>query len=386
MQSAQGRNEEHSGPQLKIVIIQGAFLPVPPVMGGACEKMWHALAQKFAARGHTVLHISRKWPTFPDREEIQGVHHLRVTGYSTPSKLLTLKILDAIYTVRTIRAIPMDADIVVTNTFWAPVIIPLFRRAKVYVDVARMPKGQMKFYRNAARLRANSTPVANAILAELPEVRHSRVAMIPNPLPDEATKPVNWAIKECSILYCGRVHPEKGLELLAMLAKVLPAGWKISIVGPWKTAEGGGGDAYLSSLKTLFEPNRVDFIGPIYEMEKLNLWYEKAAIFVYPSVAEKGETFGLAPLEAMAWGGVPVVSDLQCFKDFIVDGVNGRIFNHRVTDAQTQLMDCALSLINNGELRRTLGTSASKVRQTHSPISVADLFLADFARLTENAV
>jgi glycosyltransferase involved in cell wall biosynthesis len=46
-------------------------------------------------------------------------------------------------------------------------------------------------------------------------------------------------------------------------------------------------------------------------------------MFVYPCLAEQGETFGLAPLEAVACGAVPIVSDLSCFGDFITPGVNG---------------------------------------------------------------
>jgi len=36
-----------------------AFLPVPPVMGGAVEKVWFALGQEFARRGHEVVLVSR---------------------------------------------------------------------------------------------------------------------------------------------------------------------------------------------------------------------------------------------------------------------------------------------------------------------------------------
>ena len=35
---------------MKITIVQGAFLPVPPLMGGAVENIWFALGQDFARR------------------------------------------------------------------------------------------------------------------------------------------------------------------------------------------------------------------------------------------------------------------------------------------------------------------------------------------------
>ena len=366
---------------MKITILQGACLPVPPLMGGAVEKMWFILGQKFAANGHAVTHVSRQWQDLPFHEQIKGVEHIRVAGFNAPANMLLLKILDAIYTIRAISAIPNDSDVIVSNTFWAPILLPFFRSAKVYVDVARMPKGQMRFYRKAAILRANSTPVAEAIRAELPQQNHEQVSMVPNPLPYEAKAMIDLRHKSKVILFCGRLHPEKGLELLAETANKLPSGWMIKIIGPWKTAEGGGGEAYLQTLKTLFVGANVEFLEPIYDIEKLNILYQEAAIFVYPSVAEKGETFGLAPLEAMAWGAVPVVSDLACFKDFIKQNENGLIFDHRSAHAQSHLNESILGLIKDSTFREHLAVAALNVRLSHSPDNIANLFIADFEKM-----
>jgi len=370
---------------MKIVILQGAFLPIPPLSGGAVEKRWFIIGQKFFARGHEVIHISRRWPNLPCYEVISGVNHMRVASFTMPRSLVLLKLFDAIYTIRAMRAIPKDADIVVSNTFWAPIFLPLITRAKIYVDVARMPKGQMRFYKNVY-LRANSTPVAAAICAELPQALHNNVSMVPNPLPYQATSIEQLDSGELSnkkrvVLFCGRVHPEKGLELLNDSIQALPDDWILKIVGPYKIAEGGGGEDYLRSLKRIFNSPKVQFIEPIYDINKLNLLYKEASIFVYPSIAEKGETFGLAPLEAMAWSAVPVVSNITCFKDFISHGENGLIFDHRAEDAEKQLKQCILDLINNHHKLVQLANEASKVNISHSPDNIADLFLADFKRL-----
>jgi glycosyltransferase involved in cell wall biosynthesis len=308
-----------------------------------------------------------------------------VNGYETPSSLLLLKLLDAIYTIRAMQTIPKDADIVVTNTFWAPIFLPLVTRAKVYVDVARLPKGQIRFYKKA-HLRANSNPVVTAIRAELPQALHHQVSMVPNPLPYQATNIELLNLSDLSnkkniILFCGRVHPEKGIELLNATIQALPDDWMLKIVGPYKTAEGGGGEEYLRLLTSIFNSSKVQFIEPIYDVNKLNLIYKEASIFVYPSIAEKGETFGLAPLEAMAWSAVPVVSDLDCFKDFISHGKNGLIFDHRSEDAGEQLKECVMDLINNHQKLVQLANEAIKLNISHSPDNIADLFIADFERL-----
>ncbi len=363
-----------------ITILQGAFLPIPPKLGGAVEKMWFLLGQEFVVQGSKVTHISRRWEGLPIADIINGVNHLRVSGFDTPSNGLYLKLLDLIYTLKAVWLVPKDTDVVVTNTFWAPILLRIFYKSKIVVDVARMPKGQMRFYYKST-LRANSTPVASAIKSELPLRRHKHVLLIPNPLPYRVNRNVDLVDKKCVVLYCGRIHQEKGLELLLDLARNLPQNWILKIVGPSAIAAGGGGESYFNYLKHMFLITNTEFMQPVYDIEALNQLYQEAAIFVYPSVAEKGETFGMAPLEAMAWGCVPVVSDLACFKDFIADGQNGLVFNHRASDASLQAKNAVMSLIDSDDLRIRLGRSALNVRFTHSVEHIAKLFLNEFENL-----
>src|ERR1700736_6649709 len=181
---------------MKITIVLGAFLPVPPIMGGAVEKVWFALSQEFARRGHEVVLVSRTLPELPRSETRDGVRHLRVRGFDTPRSLLWLKFLDLIYSIRTmsiLSAIRTDsscgepaADIIVTNTFWLPILLRNSKRGQVYVHVARYPKGQMRFYGNAARLQAPSRAVARAVAREAPQLS-SKAKVVPYPAPKSAS-------------------------------------------------------------------------------------------------------------------------------------------------------------------------------------------------------
>ena len=180
------------------------------------------------------------------------------------------------------------------------------------------------------------------------------------------------------MLYCGRIHPEKGLELLVHAARLLPVDWSIDIVGPWEVSQGGGGQAYLESLKEIARASPVTFHDPVFNSDKLADYYHKAAIFAYPSIDQRGETFGLAPLEAMAWGCAPVVSDLACFRDYITHHANGLVFDHRPADAAQRLGETLLELCQNHRLRHSLATQASRVGESHHPRSIAEAFLADF--------
>ena len=65
---------------MRISIVTGFFLPVPPVRGGSTEKIWHRLAREFSSQKHEVTFISRAWPGFPDRETADWVRHIRLRG------------------------------------------------------------------------------------------------------------------------------------------------------------------------------------------------------------------------------------------------------------------------------------------------------------------
>jgi hypothetical protein len=73
---------------MKITIVLGAFLPVPPIMGGAVEKSWFALAQEFVSRSHDVTIVSRAFPGFARHEVVDGLRHIRFRGFDTPGWLI----------------------------------------------------------------------------------------------------------------------------------------------------------------------------------------------------------------------------------------------------------------------------------------------------------
>jgi glycosyltransferase involved in cell wall biosynthesis len=223
--------------------------------------------------------------------------------------------------------------------------------------------------------------VAAAIRRELAVKDHARVAMIPNPLPFAANEPFDTEAKQPVLLYCGRVHPEKGLHLLIQAMRLLDNAWPLRIVGSWQTRHGGGGTAYKDGLAKAGQGLPVTFVGPIHQMEALDQEYKAADVFIYPSIAEKGETFGSAPLEAMAWGCTPIVSDLDCFKDFIWSEENGIIFDHRGANAVDNLAEGIRRLMTDPALRRRLSRCGLNVRKTHSPQAIARMFLDDFASM-----
>ncbi len=373
---------------MRITIAQGAFLPVPPLRGGAVEKVWFALGKEFARAGHHVTHLSREFPGLASEESIEKVRHIRVEGFDTPRSLPVLKLLDFIYSLRVARRLA-PSDILVSNTFWLPILVRSKKWGRLYVHVARYPRGQMRFYRHAARLQTVSAPIAEAIRLEIPGFTNL-VSTIPYPLSDWSDNKAartNDGSREKQILYVGRIHPEKGVQLLlnafARLSSEQTERWKVVIVGPAETRFGGGGEVFLAELHRIAEPirDKVEWIGPEFDADALAARYRRASLFVYPSLAERGETFGLAPLEAMSHGCPPLVSNLACFRDFIASPVSGFSFDHRSADPAGALAVRLAELLADPQRLSVVGRTAAARAEDFHLKKIAPRYLDDFATL-----
>jgi glycosyltransferase involved in cell wall biosynthesis len=365
---------------MKITIVLGAFLPVPPTMGGAVEKAWFSLGKEFARRGHEVVQISRALPDLPEIEVIDGVTHRRIRGYDTPASLVRLKFLDLLYSIRVFFVLP-KADIIVTNTFWLPILLRNSHRGKIYVHVARFPKGQMRFYKHVDRLQTVSTSVAEAIRREVPTMKN-KISVVPYPLPGAmlAKSPKSPGDRAKLLLYVGRIHPEKGVHLLIEALGVLAEDWKAAIVGPADTRLGGGGNDYFAKLKGAAEKLRceVSWPGPIFDEVALAEQFRSARLFIYASLAERGETFGLAPLEAMANGCPVLVSNLACFRDFVRPNETGFVFDHRATSPVTALAQKLAEVLADDANLASVATAGLRESKSFAVENVGGKYLSDF--------
>lgn len=374
---------------MRITIVTGPWLPVPALRGGAMQKAWSGLAREMARAGHEVTIVARAFPGQPPAETIEGVHFRRTRGFSQGRHLAWDLAKDLLYAGNVLPRLPR-ADILVTNDFWLPALAARWRRAAgaVVVSAGRFPKGQYRLYRRAARIFAISTAVRDAIAAEQPEVG-ARTEVIPLPV-DLALFPPSppGSAEGKTLLYVGRVHPEKGVELLlrafARLAERFP-GWSLRIVGPVAESEGGGGEDYLDRLRDLAIGRRVEFRGPVFDPAALAAVYRGGDLFCYPSLAERGEAFGVAALESMAAGVPPVVSGLTCFRDFVRDGENGWIFDHRGDAAAETLAGVLAGAMGDAERRRLAGSAARRTAERFGFSSISRQYLAAFARIVGGA-
>jgi len=240
----------------------------------------------------------------------------------------------------------------------------------------------MFLYSLVPSLRANSTSVFNAIFAQAPYLKN-KIFTIPNPLP-YLPSAASVYTKQKVMLYAGRLHPEKGIWLLVsafiIAYEMGLRGWSLHLVGGAESSAGGGGKEWFHRVESYAETSKlpIRFLGPVYNDPDLQKHYQDSSIFVYPSLADRGESFGMAPLEAMAFGTVPIVSSVACFSDFITHDHNGLIFDHHASNASELLAQCMILLATTPDKLASMSKASLGVVDTHHPAVIADGFLTHF--------
>lgn len=374
---------------MRITIVIGAFFPLPPAPTGAIEKVWDALSKVFAARGHEVTILCPAAAGESTDETRGGIRYLRLPrrGRTGSTRLDLIK--DLGYSISARRRLPA-ADVTVTNCFWLPILLRFGKRSigALNVHAQRFPRGQFGLYRSAARISTVSDAIAQAIREQTPEVA-PRIRVIPNPVDTGVFRPegpVRRIGPEPTILYTGRIHPEKGLHLLveayARLRRRLPT-LRLRLVGPSEISRGGGGEAFLGRLRSLAGDAEIEFGANIADAGELAATLRGCDVYCSPSIAYYGEASPVAPLEAMASGAVPVVSDLPQFAGYVRDGETGLVFPREAPDAVDRLAMALERVLVDEDLRRRLRDAGVGLAQSFAVERIAEAYLADFAELVE---
>ena len=167
--------------------------------------------------------------------------------------------------------------------------------------------------KRAAFIHALNDTEAREILRSSP---NSNIVILPNgalltpleemPRPNTFRKKYTLSTERRFILFLGRLHTNKGLDLLvdafSQLSEAFPD-VDLVIAGPDEGAE----PAARRQVKALNLGNRIFLVGPVYGADKVAAFVD-ASVFCLPS---RGEAFSMAIVEAMA-SGVPVVISEQC--------------------------------------------------------------------------
>lgn len=190
--------------------------------------------------------------------------------------------------------------------------------------------------------------------------------------------------KENIILSVGRftdtLHNKRQDILISAFKELVDEGikdWKLKLIGSAKE-----GKEIVSTLKKKVEKYQVEILTDI-DHRQLEKEYAKAKIFWHAAGykvdqennPELVEHFGIATVEAMSAGCVPVVINKGGQPEIVQDGKNGFLWN--TTD---QLKKFTLELVSNEKTLENLSTNAQKTSQQFSKQN----FCNNFNKLSRN--
>src|SRR5690554_3002847 len=204
-------------------------------------------------------------------------------------------------------------------------------------------------------------------------VPKDKLKIIPNPTTLYAANQDSH--NDLKIGYIGRVsHPPKGVLFIPKIFS--------SIRKKHKNVKlkylGGGQDLKALKMMHLFDrlANRVEFTGR-FQIEDIPRLASDIDIFLMPS---KSEGFGIALIEAMSMGIVPIVSRIEGVTDWIVeDGVSGFVVDRN----ERSFVEKAVYLIENPEKRMAM---ARQARQRVAEMFTVEIVSKSYADLLEKVV
>lgn len=165
------------------------------------------------------------------------------------------------------------------------------------------------------------------------------------------------------ILFMGRIHPKKGLDLLALaFAEIAKKREEIALV-----IAGTGEERYVKKVKTMLKDkglsSRTVFTGLLTGKEKISALHE-SDVFVLPSY---GENFGIAVIEAMACK-LPVVVTDKVGLSLDINEYNAGI----VTKCDTnEIASAILKILKSNEVSEEMRIKAMKLVEDRFTLSKA---------------
>jgi glycogen synthase len=221
---------------------------------------------------------------------------------------------------------------------------------------------------------AVSTTIAADLRARAPEIAHTRLEIIPNPvnLQDLAARAERTArpLAGPYVLYLGKLAPNKGTAHLFDVMDRAALDWPLVVVGD-------GPDRHSLEVEATRRRRPVRFTGWV-DRDAATAWLAHADILLFPSrgpeslsrVLIEASALGV-PIAAMRTGGTP---------DIIEDGVTGLL-----SWTPDELADDVGRLRADASLRRRLGEAARQRARAFDAPAVVERIERLYVELRERA-
>ncbi|MFX0132585.1 MAG: glycosyltransferase [Candidatus Hodarchaeota archaeon] len=347
------------------------YFPPAYAFGGPVRGAY-LLSKELVARGHKVVVYTTDAHDFSSRLNlsfnriIDGVfvYHFKnfnmflvkhMKTYFTPNLLFHLKKMIKKFDVIHIHEYRTFQDIIVSHFaryYNIPYVIQT-NGSLIYKDEKKIKKrifdyiwGYNHLYKASKLIALSKFEVAQYRSFGIP---YNKISLIPSvfdhtthiDLSDRGNfrKQYNINMDEKIILYLGRIHKQKGLDILVKAFFQVSQNMKnvyLIIVGP--------DDGYLSELKDMIIKlklnKKVILTGPLYNEEKFEV-YKDSNIFVLPS---RYEAYSRSLREALTFGLPVIATKVGGTGDLIIDGKTGLLIDSENIE---QLSNSILYLLNN---------------------------------------
>ncbi|MBO5376403.1 MAG: glycosyltransferase family 4 protein [Bacilli bacterium] len=190
---------------------------------------------------------------------------------------------------------------------------------------------------------------------------------------EKIKKKLNIVFSSFNIVFVGRLAKEKNVDLLLSAHKNIIKEKKdinLIIIG-----DGPDMDEYKETSKKLGIEKNVIFVGKV-PWEDIPAYYRVADVF---ATASKSETQGLTVIEAMAASVAPICIDDESFRNTVIDGLNGRIF-----ETQDEYEKIVLELYKDKKQLDQLQRQARLNAEVHSSKYYAESVLDVYKHVIDN--
>lgn len=232
-------------------------------------------------------------------------------------------------------------------------------------------------FRNIANIYIAVSHTIRCLLINLGVPEH-KIRIVPNCVDTKKFRPRKESKAENLLLFVGRLQPKKGLHILLKSLEYVTTPVKLVIIGPVS----GYCPEYYKEISALIKKvnektiHKVIYLG-VQKTEKLINWYQKATIFVCPSLSEP---FGIVNLEALACETPVIASNVGGIPEVVKDRVNGLLVP---PNDVIHLADSIQYLLNNEDIRRKFGQNGRLlVKERFSLKVVAEKLCQIYGELT----
>jgi len=357
---------------------------------------WQPVFKEFAARFPRTAVFTSIWPGFaPGFENTFEFHVLPGMRYIDVKKQVRDSRRGFIWTPPSIlrELAAFDPDVIFSAGFsgWtlAALLFKCFRRRRVIIywegcsaqsiGSSRIKRGLRRCIASFADAGVSNSEEGTRYLREVLGMSQHSLRRHPFQVPDlslldsDAGDICQAEFKHPVFLYVGSISPRKGWNYLLDATRLLVS-QGIKEFSVLFAGAGEQDDELRAAIKTYQLDNIVHQAGAV-PYQRLGSYYRSADVFISPS---RADTWGVAVLEAMAFGKPVLCSKYAGSREMVTPGENGFIFD---PFDPLQLADYMAKFIRDQSLAARLGARSLGKMAGYTPSRAAEV-LADVALQT----